>query len=336
MKQETQPLPSYDFAENDWEFAPFSRPKRPNERQYANHFVECIGITSDDPNLTVRINEFVAVAHLSAWWFNGRMQAVFKTRWIWFAVSLITLLGILTAAYLGPGYLGGNSGDLSQVIAVTGANITLLLTGVILVFRTINSWMASYADISAYWKGRSDLLDLIYTLETQFRGKDFTDAEVKQRFETALDTKIDEARALTKNAMETIIASWQAPQVDLDALSVAQASASSFFTSLVNPGLSAREDRLIAAATDRAEQQTKAALPYEITALEEAIQTGEHRLLQLINLVENPDFPEGVSDTPEARAHLVETYNAERVTRIEQLARWRKELADKQLQLASP
>lgn len=336
-------LSPYQFEETQYEFGLFGRcRKKLSDAEYkaiCTKAIESLGLKEQNISQKHRelLQTYIEVTHLSAWWFNNRVNRLFKVRWWWFWISSALFIAILLCALALPQFIDINSP--TQSASLIGTQVTLLLSGIILIFRAINSWVGSYSNIAAYWKGRSDLLDIIYSLETTW-GSNKKDSEklegteFSREFRIEVEEKIKEARSKTKEAMKKVIESMQAPTLSIDDFVTAQSTAATIFSNTFKSNLDARVATEEAKKVERDEIEKAEKLQIEIDHLSAQIAKEEDVARELRSKID--ELSQNLnSANPSANDDImIDKYTKELSEVHSLIAKWKSELKEKEKELA--
>lgn len=180
---------------------------------------------SDDAyKLSVRdlrlIDEYVQTLHQNADWYNHK---VFKELWkqrMFLGVSIVLLFAIPVAIAWGIPWLMEDKAVESQA-SVVAAQIVALLSGVIGLQRSFGAWLANRRLLGQRWRARTNLINLIYEIDNEYRYK-FQDAvENAERTKTKnalmrdLRAAIKSARIICDEETQLFFDRYTLPQIDL-------------------------------------------------------------------------------------------------------------------------
>jgi len=175
------------------------------------------------------LHEYVASVHVNARWYNRKVRSEKLLQAIFFVIS-IALLGLVPIlVYYAPGFFGSEPSTAEAV----GAGLPILLAGFYAVHRTMSSWLTQRKFISPYWNARSQLVNEIYTIETQWRSRAKQNGGVfLDEFTSAITGSIREARKIVQEERTEFFKNYAFPDVNLpEVLSAAATNAAATITS---------------------------------------------------------------------------------------------------------
>lgn len=194
------------------------------------------------------LNRYVANVHVNCSWYNGkvRQEKLYQTLFFFISISLLVFVPILIyfSPYLfkmGAKALFPGAKFASESQDETSARLATLLAGFFAAHRALAAWLNQRKLIGPYWKGRSDLLNEIYTLETTWGPKTETekvvneegrDRRMTEKFQEAIETSLETARAAIQAERTQFYENYTFPDIKLsESLSTASAKAASLVTS---------------------------------------------------------------------------------------------------------
>lgn len=237
------------------------------ERFYSR-FLQNLGLAGDESRLAPpakrTLKRFVAVNHVSAAWYNRELQEELSKQQLYFFCSIVLLIAVPLLIFFVPSLsndvLGTTNGDVSATSV--GAQITVALTGLIGIHRALGSWLGQRKLIGPYWKARADLLDQIYTLETDWGGREprkkvADDGRLTPEFRAALSAGIAASRKIVRTQMDAFFTNYSLPTIDLTKeLTTSATEATKLYGLFRSPEVAAAEARASAAAKKEAEIDT--------------------------------------------------------------------------------
>ena len=169
------------------------------------------------------LQRFIAANHVSAAWYNGkvRRQKTLQVTYFIFSVSLLIAVPVLI--YVGPELTGkikflNPTSSLKNVTDI-GTRLTVLLAGLFAVHRAINGWVSQRNRIGPYWSARAKLVDVIYTIETNWGGRKkeakVENGSLSADFRRDLLAGIEQGRKIVRDETEAFFTSYTLPTVSL-------------------------------------------------------------------------------------------------------------------------
>ncbi len=195
------------------------------------------------------LHEYVASVHVNACWYNRKVRSEKFLQAVFFAISMALLGLVPILVYSAPKLF-----DAEPSAAVTlGARIPILLAGFYAVHRSMSSWITQRKFISPYWNARSQLVNEIYTIETDWRSRDKQSqpsapnagaGPFLNEFTDALKRSIGEARKIVQEERTTFFQNYTFPDIDLSGvLSTAATNAAATIASFESPIVKKRRER---------------------------------------------------------------------------------------------
>lgn len=298
---------------------------------YRKEFLRRIGLVNLDGKEQILdeadsklIDNFVEALHISAAWFNGRMLVALRWRWVWFAISFGLLITIFCYAwdYFGQiptTFTGGPEKALETLATVKiAAQIVIVLTGLYIVYQTLNKWLEKADTITRYQAGRAALVRALNTFEVKWSAqppeKKWDGRALTEEFKSTLDAVAASARANTANQMSEILTNLKPVTIDEDSFKIAF----QFLSAAIRPGSAGNAQREAAVASmlstyrkDTLDQltletpaQIEAKRQQSIEIIEVKIEKLEAMLNECIAKMGTPEFKErsAIDKTYEASA----------------------------------
>jgi len=257
-----------------------------NQERYYNQFLANLQIDDDglpeaDRN---RLRRFVAAVHMNARWYYKaiKREQLYRAGFIVLTVALLGLIPILLV--WGLPKLSGTFAD-TEFSAVTG-QIVGVLTGLIAIHKTLQSWLNARKVIGRYWQTRTSLVDVVYDLEMGWSGSAQSAqaqgaggaAPLTDGFRNAVAEGLGKARTALRAEMTKFFDEYQARTLDVDlagTLAAARQGAAGLFEGLVG-----KRDRTLMDAykAELATLDDLRARKAAVALCKEKIEALEHRL----------------------------------------------------------
>ena len=233
--------------------------------RYYTKFVANLGLSDGSVQLhedaVALLERYVANVHVNCSWYNRQLFSEKVLQWFFFVLSVALLLLVPLIIYFSPSIFAAIGSEYPALGAVgpgdpaeLTARLTTLLAGFFAAHRTISAWLNQRMLIGPFWKARSELLNEVYTLETEWGPKKELDkvdgnnllvGEFKQAIEASLKT----ARAAVQTERTQFYASYTFPDVNLsESLSNAGTAAGALVTMFESSGV--KKKRELAAARE--------------------------------------------------------------------------------------
>ncbi len=215
-----------------------------NQEGYYNQFLANLqvddgGLPEADRN---RLRRFVAAVHMNARWYYKaiKREQLYRAAFIALTVALLGLVPVLLV--WGLPKLVETFAD-TAFSAVTG-QIVGVLTGLIAIHKTLQSWLNARKVIGRYWQTRTSLVDVIYDLEMGWSGSAQAArakgaggaAPLTDGFRHAVAEGLGKARKAMRAEMAKFFDEYQARTLDVDlagTLATARQGAAGLFEGLV-------------------------------------------------------------------------------------------------------
>ena len=237
------------------------------DNKFFNTFISNLDLGDPPPSVpaTRLLKRFVAVNHVGAKWYSDQLKIEIDKQNRFFWTSVVLLVAIPLIILVLPKTL---SDEMSP--SAIGAQVTAFLTGLIGLHRSISQWLSQRKLIEPYWRARSDLLDIIYTTETDWGGRDrskktYVDSaeataagkvvgDLKPEILEALMKGVEDGRKIVRTQMDAYFKNYSLPTIDLvKELKQNAADAGKLYELFRPPEIVAAEARAAAAAKKEAE-----------------------------------------------------------------------------------
>ena len=273
--------------------APWGAPADHKDRLYetflTNLDLEREQLTPKDSGL---LKSYVANVHINCRWFNRQVLREKLLQRLFFITGLV-LLVLLPVLASDPALLfkALNLSPPSAKGGDTTATLTTALAILIALYRAVSSWLQQRKIIGPFWKARADLLDEIYSLETQWRhriklGKANSQSSLTPDFVSAIESSFNHARQLTKSAEQTFFDNYSLPSVDAPGLlAIGRTTVTDLLTQFELPSVRLRR------AQYKAVQELSADV-HKLTALADALGETRATALHQRDQVQDKNSPE--------------------------------------------
>ena len=266
-----------------------------------------------DPDATKLLRRYVAAVHINACWYNRKVKSQVFWRGVFFVASVVLLLATPIAVYCLPELLSKWLNNSSTDNQEAAALLSTSLAGFYGAHRAVSAWFSQTKLIAPYWKARSELMNEIYTLETQWRAEPKTTSSSSSSsclslcdaFRDAIVASLSKAREIVETERDTFFNNYSPPDVNIAKELVASAKeASAIVASFTSPSVTKRRKQAEAIeellsdqhgiATGRAELEKAKS---EMTkVLEEYPDESEERTQRIASLKEVTDALDKIID----------------------------------------
>lgn len=190
---------------------------RPPSEEIGDGYLETLkanlGIGDTGPGADGVLKRLVQVLHVNAQWFKDKAE---EEEW-WVKVYVLASVGL---GVLIPVVVVALSGAFTSTGSVVVAQLSAIITGVMGLHRTLGKWLGQRAAAGTYWNARSQLVDAIYTLESDWGTVDETDKlapgtkEFTDRFHEAILAAIATGREIVRAHMDAYYAGLKPETTD--------------------------------------------------------------------------------------------------------------------------
>ena len=168
--------------------------------RYYNTFLKNLNLRDRDLSKSARrqLRGYVAAVHINTDWYNRRIKGEIARQIVFLAISFALLILVPLFVYR----MGFHTGAIGGQVATT-------LAGLYAVHRAAYGWMKRRSLVAPYWRARSNLMNEIYGIETEWllRKKIDDDGDLKSEFLDAVKTSITRSRAFVLEADERFFSS---------------------------------------------------------------------------------------------------------------------------------
>lgn len=211
-----------------------------------------LGSSTLGPGATALLERYVANVHVNCSWYNHNVRSEKLLQALFFLLSVALLVLVPLVVYFSPSILDWIGTQVFRAdlqladeftVGELTARLTTLLAGFFAAHRTISAWLNQRKLIAPFWKARSDLLNEIYTLETEWGPKEATekvgsDNSLVAAFKQAIEASLESARSIVQNERAQYYTNYTFPDVNLPvSLSEAGTAASALVTMFESPSV---------------------------------------------------------------------------------------------------
>lgn len=164
-----------------------------------------------------RLDRFCCDYVLNIQWYDEHLKQQQRWRKIWIAIFLVVgTLAVVAASWMAWHELDGSKSP--GPAATVGAQITVLIGGLVGVFKTLASLSDTKTRIALFWKARSNLKERLYRFEHRWRDRVVVDGDIAPGFLADLERELDCAARISAEEQLGFFATYKSPTEVLDSL----------------------------------------------------------------------------------------------------------------------
>ncbi|MCA9540399.1 MAG: hypothetical protein KC620_15980 [Myxococcales bacterium] len=187
---------------------------RQRDREAAKAEAKVLAVRLQGPDADPLPEPLIRVAQeivLNIAWYEREITDLRKRRRVWIALVVMLIVGAFTA--LGVILFGGTDSDGAPM-----AHFSALIAGIFGLLQLLAQLTDTSRRMAAFHKARARLKELLYSFETQWRGKAFGDDGLAPEVEAAVGEMLRQGRAVVDEEQREFFDSLASPTSLLDGL----------------------------------------------------------------------------------------------------------------------
>ncbi len=182
--------------------------RRPEQAEAEmKRFAARLEIPDDTADYAPILTRYVVDIHLNILWYMRRLK---RERW-WRRLFITGTIILLPAVPLLIWLLSSQSDDGGW----SAAELTALITGILAIHKTVAAWLDKRQLFSHFWRASSDLKEMLYAFELDWKGRATDNGALRREFVDAVGMDLTRARQIVREERDHFYQLYSYPSVDV-------------------------------------------------------------------------------------------------------------------------